>query len=150
MIRLNRLSFQLLRQALEAERPTARVIMRTSTWTSSCGRLEASLASRSAVSFPGSPQCAGTHCRCTRRPPAESSRRRSHRAAPSAVVWAPAPLARVASAACESEQTTRGILYFVCMIQRYLYVLTTPVHIRTHSTSNKTDNISYCLPLSVR
>ena len=61
------------------------------------------MASSSALSLPGSPQWAGTHCRWTCLPPeAEVSRRQI--AAPSADFWAPAPVASVASAACESVQ----------------------------------------------
>ena len=63
MMRRKRLSGQLRRQALEAERATARVSERTSTGVPSCGRLEAPFASSSARSFEARPQWAGTHCR---------------------------------------------------------------------------------------
>ena len=66
------------------------------------------MASSSARSLPCSPQWAGTHCRWTRLPPeAEVSRRQI--AAPIAVFWAPAPVASVASAACESVQRISGV-----------------------------------------
>ena len=66
------------------------------------------MASSSALSLPGSPQWAGTYCRWTCLPPeAEVSRRQI--AAPSADFWAPAPVASVASAACESVQRISGV-----------------------------------------
>ena len=56
IILLKKLSGQLRRQALDADRLTALVMVRTSTGTSPCGMLEASFASTSAFSFPGRPQ----------------------------------------------------------------------------------------------
>ena len=105
MMILKRLSGQLRRHALVAERPTAFKMERTSVGTVSCDMLDASIASTSALSLPGIPQCAGIHCVRTRRPPSVSVRSSRHTAAPSAVVWPPAPLASVASAAWESAQT---------------------------------------------
>ena len=91
IIRLNKQSGQLRRQAKEAVRLTALVRLRTSTGTSSCGRLEASLVSSSALSFSGSPQWAGTHCRSTRLPSAVVAKSRRYISAPSTVDWSCTP-----------------------------------------------------------